>query len=99
MPVWFPEFCDKLAALESSEIAELLAELPPDDATLERSDRPKPTKRRKVTLAAALKQAAKTGVPVSAAVVGTDGVTLHFGKTEQATDLNPWDEVLPREPN
>jgi hypothetical protein len=62
---------------------------------------PKPVRRRqrKPTLANALKQAAKAGVPVKSAVVGAEGVTLQFGKSEQATDLNDWDEVLPGEPH
>jgi hypothetical protein len=59
----------------------------------------KPRRQRKPNVGTLIKQAEKSGKPVSAAVIGSDGVTLHFGKTEQATDLNPWDEVLPREPH
>jgi hypothetical protein len=103
MPDWFPDFVTEIAALSPAELRELNALLAEDEARAEaakKADAPLPVKRRRrVTLAAALKQAAKTGVPVSAAVIGSDGVTLHSGKTEQATDLNPWDEVLPREPN
>jgi hypothetical protein len=55
-------------------------------------------RQRKPSIRTLIKQAEKAGKPVSS-VTTPDGVTLHFGKTGQATDLNPWDEVLPREPN
>jgi hypothetical protein len=79
---------------ESAKFADLpeskMDNLPPD---------PRPKRRRKPTLAQALRQAADAKVPVKSAVIGADGVTLHFGKSEQAMDLNDWDEVLPREPH
>jgi hypothetical protein len=55
--------------------------------------RPKPrkTRKRRMTLARALKQADKAGVAVSSAVVKTDGVVLELGET--STQPNPWDKV------
>jgi hypothetical protein len=64
------------------------------------ASRAKLTRRqRRPTLASALKQAGKAGVPVKAATLGSDGVKLEFGESGQATDINPWDEVLRREPH
>jgi hypothetical protein len=60
---------------------------------------PSRKRQRKPSLAAALKQAAKAGKPVKAATLGAEGVTLQFGKSDQSTEFNPWDEVLPREPH
>jgi hypothetical protein len=59
-----------------------------------RQDQPKPQKQprgsRKATLASALRQAAKANVPVSAAVIGADGITLRFGESEPTEAGNPW---------
>jgi hypothetical protein len=54
-------------------------------------------RQRKVTLASALKEAAKAGKRVAGAVVDQDGkVELRFGEpgATSAPSSNPWDEVL-----
>ena len=57
---------------------------------------PKRQRKRKPSLAAALRQAAATGVTVNGATVKPDGsVALTFGERDDtATNGNPWDEVL-----
>jgi hypothetical protein len=52
----------------------------------------KQTRKRKMTLARALKQATKAGVAVSNVVVKPDGVELQLGETSN-TQPNPWDKV------
>jgi hypothetical protein len=89
MPEWFPEFCDKLAALTPTDMAELLATLPPDDATSERCDRPKPAKRRKPSVSKLIAHAEKSGKPVTS-VTTPDGVTLRFGESEPSNELDEW---------
>jgi hypothetical protein len=71
------------------------------DSLIERAEArkaAKPRTPRKPSVSKLIAQAEKAGKPVSS-VTTPDGVTLHFGKTEQAISLNPWDEVLPREPH
>jgi hypothetical protein len=57
---------------------------------------PKRQRKRRPSLAAALRQAAATGVTVNGATVKPDGsVALTFGERDDtATNGNPWDEVL-----
>ena len=60
----------------------------------------KPARRkRKVSLANALRQAKKAGQAVAGAPVTADGVTLTFGQpgATKPTDENPWDQVLDHE--
>jgi hypothetical protein len=58
-----------------------------------------PAKRqRKPSVGTLIKQAEKSGKPVTS-VTTPDGTVLHFGEPEQATQSNPWDEVLSREPH
>jgi hypothetical protein len=81
--------CDdyRAAAWALDGIANILD--PPAAPTPQAKPR-RPRRPRKATLASALKQAAKANVPVSAAVIGADGVTLHFGKGESTEASNPW---------
>ena len=52
-------------------------------------------RKRKPSLAAALRQAAATGVTVNGATIKPDGsVALTFGERDDAKNGNPWDEVL-----
>lgn len=55
----------------------------------------KPTRKRKVTLAAALGAAKKANANVTGATVEADKVTLQFGEPgASGAPANPWDAVL-----
>jgi hypothetical protein len=57
----------------------------------------KPVRRRRPTLAAALKAAQKAGRQVKSAVVEDGKVTLTFGDDEPSKEsTNEWDEALKR---
>jgi hypothetical protein len=53
--------------------------------------KPKQTRKHRVTLARALRQADRAGVSVSSATVKPDGVVLELGETPDQS--NPWDNV------
>jgi len=90
MPGWFPDFCRELFALTSAEKAELLATLPVEDTSEDRSSLPTPAKRqRKPSLGKLIAQAEKSGKPVSS-ITTPDGVTLQFGEPEPTEATNPW---------
>ena len=85
-------------AAERRELARVEADLASTMPTM----RPATARRRKrkVTLAGALKEAAKAGQHVAGAVVDQDGkVELRFGEpaAAAASTSNPWDEVLSRD--
>jgi sugar/nucleoside kinase (ribokinase family) len=61
---------------------------------LDKPSRPRRAAARKPSLAAALREAKKAGVPVAAATITGQGVALTFGEATTGTDANPWDEVL-----
>ena len=52
--------------------------------------RPRPKRKRRPTLAAALREARKAGITVAGATVETGKVTLTFGKPEPTEASNPW---------
>jgi hypothetical protein len=54
--------------------------------------KPKQTRRRKMTLARAMKQATKAGVSVRQVMVKPEGVELQLGETVEITP-NEWDSV------
>jgi hypothetical protein len=54
------------------------------------SNSAKPRGKRKPTLAQALRQAANARLPVKGAVIGSDGIELHFGEPEPTDASNPW---------
>jgi hypothetical protein len=60
------------------------------------SPRQKRTRKRRMTLARAMRQASEAGVAVSGATVNSDGsVTLTFGEAApQSKKSSEWDEVL-----
>lgn len=61
--------------------------------------KPKQTRKRRMTLARALRQADKAGVSVSNVVVKPEGVELQLGETPPSNghdQVNEWDEVLRR---
>jgi hypothetical protein len=51
---------------------------------------PKRRRQRRPTLASALREAAKAGVPVRSAQVEAGKVTLTFGEVEPTDESNPW---------
>jgi hypothetical protein len=53
--------------------------------------KPKSTRKRRMTLARAMKQADRAGVKVGSVVMKPDGVTLELG--EASNQPNPWDSV------
>jgi hypothetical protein len=62
---------------------------PPFDP-FEDTPTPPRKRRRRFSLARAIKQAATAGMPVKAATLGAEGVTLEFGEPEPTAESNPW---------
>jgi hypothetical protein len=54
---------------------------------------PKRKRVRKPTLASAIKEAQKAGVTRGRITIGN--VSMEFGNSQPAVNMNPWDEVLP----
>jgi hypothetical protein len=54
-------------------------------------------RQRRPTLANVLTQAKRAGIPVKGAVIELGKITLTFGESEAATDINEWDEVARRD--
>jgi hypothetical protein len=51
------------------------------------------TRKRKVTLARALKQAGQAGIAIRNAMVTPNGVELQLGEAATSDQPNPWDSV------
>ncbi len=60
------------------------------------TDLDRPRRRRRTTLASALRQADRAGKPVASATITADNVTLTFGEPEATNNINEWDQVLRR---
>jgi hypothetical protein len=68
------------------------------DTTSAEATKPKRTRKRRITLGRAMRQASEAGLAVSGATLAADGsLSLTFGETPAAgsiDDHNEWDEVL-----